>query len=110
MGDRMTKKKLPKAGIGLIIFGVLLLIYMVFCIADCVRLRKAKMYTEPLITLSVTEDRVNGYSYYKGLGYTMRYSIGIPQEPLDDGTVPIFFMGDSAKFTWLGVPIWYWAL
>ena len=107
----MTKKKLPKAAkIGLIVFSALLLIYIAFCIADCVRLRKAKMYTEPLITLSVIEDPQNGYSYYKGLGYTVRYSIDIPQKPLDDGTVYILYMGDSAKFTWLGIPIWYWAL
>ena len=105
----MTKKKLPKAAkTGLIIFCVLLLIYIAFCIVDCVRLRKAKMYTEPLITLSVTEDHQEGYSYYKGLGYTMRYSIGIPQEPLADGRIPVYYMGDSAEFIWLGVPIWGW--
>lgn len=105
----MTKKKLSKAAkIGLIIFGALLLIYIAFCIVDCVRLRKAKMYTEPLITLSVKEDSENGFSYYKGLGYTMKYSIGIPQKPLADGRIPVYYMGDSAEFIWLGIPIWGW--
>ena len=107
----MTKKKLPKAAkIGIIVFVTLLLVYIAFCITDCIRLRKAKMYTPPFITLSVTEDPQNGYSCYKGLGYTIRYSIGIPQEPLDDGRIPVYYMGDSAEFIWLGVPIWSWAL
>ena len=110
----MMKKKLPKAAkIGLMVFGALLMIYIAFCLADCVRLRKSKMYTPPLITISVTEDKQEGYSYYKGLGYTMRYSIAIPLEkPIDMGEISVTHMynGDSADFVWLGVPIWSWAL
>ena len=104
----MMKKKLPKtAKIGLIVFGALLLMYVSFCITDCIRLRKAKMYTEPLITLSVTEDD-KGYTYYKGLGYTMIYSNG-EREVIDEHTVVVTGW-KSAEFVWLGRTVWGWWL
>ena len=104
----MTKKKLPKAAkTGLIIFGAVLLIYIAFCIADCVRLRKAKMYTEPLITLSVKEDPETGYSNYNGLGYKIRYSHG--KLVYRDESKVVYAGSASAEFIWLGVPIWGWA-
>lgn len=92
----------------MIVVGAVLLAYIFFCIPDSIRLRKSKMYTEPLITLSVTEDPEAGYSYYNGLGYTVRYSIG-RHEHRDDGIEYVISYGMSAEFTWLGILIWGWA-
>ena len=103
----MTKKKLPKAAkIGLIVFGAILVVYIAFCIVDCVRLRKAKMYTEPLITLSVKDDPETGYSNYTGLGYRVRYSRG--KLVYRDESKEEYLGSASAEFIWLGIPIWGW--
>ena len=106
MTDKRTKKAIK---IALITAGAVLFAYIAFCIADCIRLRKSKVYTEPLITLSITEDPEAGYSYYKGLGYTVRYSIG-KHERGEDGIEYIISYGKSAEFTWMGIPIWGWWL
>lgn len=103
MKSQTLKKTLIIAG------AVLLVAYLSFCIVDCVRLRKSAKYTQPLITLSTVSDSQEGYSYYYGLGYKVKYSIpkfageknGITRY---DSTV------DGAEFSWFGIPIWGWWL
>lgn len=96
------KKLMSKKKITLIVVGSALLVsYIAFCAVDCVRLRKSALYTKPLITLSSTEDTQNGYLYYNGLGYKIRYITGKP-----DGNGNICQVGEGADFSWLGIPIW----
>lgn len=103
----MKSKTLKKT---LIIIGAVLLVaYLSFCIVDCVRLRKSAKYTEPLITLSIVSDSQEGYSYYYGLGYKVRYSI--PKFAREKNGITYYDETvDGAEFSWLGVPIWSWWL
>ncbi|MDE6727192.1 MAG: hypothetical protein K2J80_04545 [Oscillospiraceae bacterium] len=102
----MKAKKSVK--ILIIVGAVLLCLYVGFCVADCIRLKKSALYTQPFLTVSKSTDTKNGYEYYHGLGYTMRYSI--PKEYTENGKT--FFVQDgvgSAEFSWLGITIWGWA-
>lgn len=103
MKSKTVKKTL------IIVGAVLLVAYLSFCIVDCVRLRKSAKYTQPLITLSIVSDSQEGYSYYYGLGYKVKYSIGIT-ELRDDGTTWIYERGSGAEFSWFGITIWKWWL
>ncbi len=97
-------KKFKTKKIALVVISLVLLVsYIAFCIVDCVRLRKSALYTKPIITLSSTEDTQNGYLYYNGLGYKIRYITG-----KQDGSGNIVQVGEGAEFSWLGVPIWGW--
>ena len=50
---------------------ILIFIWVVFVLVDCIRLRKSEYYTYPLINLKqyVTKDGIT----YTGLGYTIKY-------------------------------------
>ncbi|MDE7400097.1 MAG: hypothetical protein K2N06_11305 [Oscillospiraceae bacterium] len=99
-----TKKRIV-----IIVGAVLLVAYLSFCIVDCVRLRKSARYTQPLITLSIVSDSQEGYSYYYGLGYKVKYSI--PKfAGEENGIIRYDETGNSAEFSWLGIPIWGWWL
>lgn len=93
----------------IIVGAVLLVAYISFCIVDCVRLRKSAKYTQPLITLSIVSDSQEGYSYYCGLGYKVRYSI--PKLAKEENGITYYDgTGNGAEFLWFGVPIWGWWL
>lgn len=100
MKGKTLKKTLIIAG------AVLLVAYLSLCIVDCVRLRKSVKYTQPLITLSIVSDSQEGYSYYYGLGYKVKYSI--PRFAGEKNGFTYYEVGESAEFSWLGVPIWGW--
>lgn len=74
---------------------------------DCLRLRKSEQYSKPIFTLYTKHKK--GYVEYYGLGYSVRYSTGIPEQ-LCNGIVMIENNGPSANFYWFGIPIWGWTL
>ena len=102
MKSQTLKKTLIIAG------AVLLVTYLSFCIVDCVRLRKSARYTQPLITLSTVSDSQEGYSYYYGLGYKVKYSI--PKFMGEQDGIICYETWESAEFSWFGIPIWGWWL
>ena len=106
MADSVKKSKKLRAV--LIVIGAVLAALVILGIIDGVRLRKSKMYTKPLVTLSTVTNEQEGYVDYYGIGYKMRYSIGIPEQ-LPDGSTAILERGRSARFYWLAIPIWGWA-
>lgn len=107
MTDRI--KTTQKLHIVFIFIGVILAALITIGIIDGVRLRKSAMYTKPLVTLSTVTNEQEGYVDYYGIGYKMRYSIGIPEQ-LPDGRTGINQTWKSAEFYWLSIPIWGWAL
>ncbi|MDE6673094.1 MAG: hypothetical protein K2K16_13040 [Ruminococcus sp.] len=51
---------------------VVIAVYIVLCLVECIRFRNSEMYTKPLITLSEnTEDK---HAEYCGLGYSVEYT------------------------------------
>lgn len=107
MPDNVKRSK--KIRVVLIIIGAVLGALIILGIIDGVRLRKSAMYTKPLVTLSTVTNEPEGYIDYYGIGYKMRYSIGIPEQ-LPDGRTGINETRKSAKFYWLAIPIWGWGL
>lgn len=55
----------------LIVTGIILVVYILFVTADCIRLRNADTQAKPIITVSTAEEenRVK----YNGLGYSVMY-------------------------------------
>ena len=106
MTQRKNQTKKPR--IVLIVIGIISAAFIALGVADGVRLRKSAMYTKPLVTLSTVTNEQEGYVDHYGIGYKVRYSIGIPEQ-LPDGRTAIFEKGKSANFYWLAIPIWGWA-
>lgn len=57
--------------IGIISILILVVIWIIFVTIDCIRLKKSKYYTYPLINLK--QDVTNDDVTYTGLGYTIKY-------------------------------------
>mgnify|MGYP000402373377 CR=1 FL=1 len=55
----------------LIVTGIILMVYILFVTADCIRLGNADTQTKPIITVSTAEEE-NGVKY-NGLGYSVMY-------------------------------------
>lgn len=106
MANRSRSSKIVR--IILCVIGAVFAALIVLGVIDGVRLRKSVMYTKPLVTLSTVTNEQKGYVDYYGIGYKMRYSIGIPEQRPDGSTV-IVEHGRSANFYWLAIPIWGWA-
>ena len=106
MSDRTKATKSIR--IILCVIGAVLAALIILGVIDGVRLRKSAMYTKPLVTLSTVTNEQEGYVDHYGIGYKVRYSIGIPEQ-LPDGRTAIFEKGKSADFYWLAIPIWGWA-
>lgn len=107
MSDRTKATKIIR--IFLYVIGAVFAALIVLGVIDGVRLRKSAMYTKPLVTLSTVTNEQEGYVDYYGIGYKMRYSIGIPEQ-MPDGSTAIVERGKSANFYWLAILIWGWAL
>ena len=105
MADRSRSSKIVR--IILCVIGAVFAALIILGVTDGVRLRKSAMYTKPLVTLSTVTNEQEGYVDYYGIGYKVRYSIGIPEQ-LPDGRTAIFEKGKSADFYWLAIPIWGW--
>lgn len=105
MSDRAKATKSIR--IILCVIGAVFAALIVLGVIDGVRLRKSAMYTKPLVTLSTVTNEQEGYVDYYGIGYKIRYSIGIPEQRPDGSTV-IVERGRSANFYWLAIPIWGW--
>lgn len=107
MADNVKRSK--KIRVVFIVIGALLAALIILGVIDGVRLRKSAMYTKPLVTLSTVTNELEGYVDYYGIGYKVRYSIGIPEQ-LPDGRIGINETWKSADFYWLAIPIWGWGL
>ena len=99
-------KTSKKKRVFIIAGAILLALYIAFCVTDCIRLRYSPSDTKPLVTvLNYYED---GYVYYHGLGYCIKYSA--PKYMGEVNGMQVYGeIGKSADFSWLGVPIWGWA-
>ena len=87
---------------------VILVIYFAFIAIDCIRLRNAKSYTKPFITVNseVTESR----AIYYGLGYNVSYYVDRVIYKNENGHVAIGGTGAyGAEFRLFNkILLWAW--
>lgn len=81
----------------------IVIMYTIFIVIDCIRLRNAKSETKPFITVSLAEYE-NG-NKYTGLGYSVKYY----KDRLKDTNGNIVESGCGAEFRLFDkILIWAW--
>lgn len=90
----------------LIIVSVIILIWAIYVLIDCIRLKKSSIYTYPIIKISETYN-VNNTVKYTGIGYTVSYTAEKEQKVSLPDSVAIGYGKITAEFRIFGkILVW----